>query len=850
MRAERILALLAALLALALPAVAGAQIGFRAASVAPAASGNTLTLAVPAGTTAGDVMIASLGFRPCNLINNTICTRTISAPAGWTLVTSIDQRSGGGTGGYGLRLYVYLRVVTAAEPAAYTWTLSGTPTPTGFIGGILTFSGVDTASPIVAQAGQATANGQNHAAPSIDTGSVTNTMLVSTHVALSSGTWTVPAGMTERIDHATLATPNDLGISLSMNTEPRSAGGATGTRTAVLSNPPVGDTGAAHLLALRPASNVLSLLGGFNAFETSTPAGSISGVIKTKIAGAPFTLAVVALTAARTAVQPLFVGTVTVELLDATDNSGALNAATGCRSSWTPLPAAAPNPSFTLADAGRINVSFNAAVARREVRVRITHSTPLGPIVGCSNDAFALRPSAFVGLAASDSNDSSAGTARLLNNASATSGVVHRAGRPFSVQAQAVNADGSTVSSGYNGTPALTVAGCVQPAGCTAGVLSSALAASNGVVGGTATYAEAGVISATLIDSEFAAVDVNDSSAAERTIASAAVTIGRFVPDAYRLTATLTPQFAAPVCGAGPGTQLFVYAGQPFSFGTAPRVLATPINAAGQPLANARPRFGPSAVSATLSAAGAPLALSGTPTVSNVTAAATATIDFAPGAFSFVRGNAPVASFTPALTMTVDVADATETATAGNGVIGDEATLTIGPIAFAGGAGTVHYARVQLTPTVGDIRRDLAVPLAILTYNGLGWVPLAAAANCFSAAATAFAYGAPTGALAGSGGAFNCGTRVGGPVTTASGRATIVLPKPANAGSTQPAAMTMTLNLLSTAAGSSCSALGVATPATTAAMPWLANPDGSNPAARVTWNRARGDLLQVRERFD
>jgi MSHA biogenesis protein MshQ len=850
MRAERVARWLAAALAIALAAPAAAQIAYRSGASASTSSGSSIAIVVPAGTSVGDVMIAGVGFRPCSSTSGRNCTKTIAADPDWTLLAAIDQRAGGGTGGYGLRLFIYYRVVDGSEAASYTWSAGGSPASTGIVGGILTFSGVDASNPIVAHAGQATANGQNHTAPSINTGTVANTMLVSTHVALSSGTWTVPAGMTERIDRASVATPNDLGISLEMNTEPRAATGNTGTRTAVLSNPPVGDTGAAHMLALRPAPNPASALGGFNAFETSTPAGSLSGVIKTKIAGAAFTLALVALNASRTALATGFTGTVTVDVLDATDNSGALNATTGCRSSWSTLQTVTPNPAFGAADNGRINVGFNVAVARRELRVRVTYISGTTTIVGCSNDAFAVRPAGFVALAATDDTDATAGTARVLNNANATSGVVHRAGRAFTVLARAVNADGATTTAGYDGGPTLAVSSCVQPAGCTAGALTASLTATNGTVAGSATYSEAGVIAVALSDSDFAAIDAADSSVAERTATSAAATFGRFVPDAYRLAVAVAPQFGAPLCGAGPATQSFVFAGQPFSFATTPRVLATPINAAGQALANARPRFGPDAVSAALTASGAPLAFSGAPSASSVTATATATIDFAPGSFSFVRGAAPVASFTPALSMTVDVADATETGTAGNGVIADEATLAIGPIAFAGGAGTVHYARLQLAPAVGDMRRDLVVPLAVLTYNGLGWVPLAAAANCVTAGATAFAYSQPTGALADGAGAFNCGTRVVSPVTTSNGRAAVPLPKPANTGTTQPAAMTMTLNVLAVAAGSSCSALGTATPATTAAMPWLANPDGTNPAARVTWNRVRGDLVQLRERFD
>lgn len=847
--ARRVLRAAGACALLLVAHAAQAQIAYRSGASAAVGSGSSLTINVPAGTTLDDVMIASVTFRPCSSTNNNACTKNISAPSGWTLVDSRDQRTGGGTGGYGIRLFVYQRVVTGSTPASYTWTFSGSPALTGASGGILTFSGVDTSNPIVATADQANSAGQNHTAPSVNTGTVTNTMLVSTHAALSSGTWTRPSGMTERIDRSSLSAPNDLGLSLEINTEARAAAGATGSRTAVMSNPPVGDTGVGHMLALRPEAPVAAVPGGFNAFETSTAAGAITGVIRTKVAGTAFSLAVVALNATRTAVLTTFTGTVTVELLDAENNSGALNATTGCRSSWTGIGTVSPNPTFAAGDNGRDTVSFSAPNAWREVRVRVTYTSGGTTIVGCSTDSFAIRPSAFTSVQATDGSDTTTGVTRVLDNASATSGVVHRAGRAFSMLGSAVSATGTTTT-GYDGTPALAVTGCTLPAGCTAGTFTSALTAVSGSITGTANYSEAGVITATLTDTTFAAIDAADSTLAERTITSGAITIGRFVPHAYRLTASTTPAFAPPLCGGGPASQSFVFAGQGFSLGTAPAVLATPVNFAGQVLANARPRFGIAAVTSSLSATGAPVALSGSISASAVATAATATISLTGTSFSFARGTTPVASFTPTISMSVDVSDTTETATAGNTAIGDEATLTIGPIAFSPAASPFYYGRIQLYPTVGDYRRDLVVPLEVQAWNGLGWMPLPAAAACISAGATTFAYSEPTGGLAGGGGAFNCATRVAATVTTVNGRAAITLANPPNTGTTQPSAMTLTLNLLPAASGQSCSALNTSTAATTAGMPWLASPAGANPSARVTWGRTRGDAAYVRERFD
>ena len=159
--------------------------------------------------------------------------------------------TGGGTGGFGNRLFVYYRVA-AAEPASYVWTISGAPGHGGALGAIATFQGVDISSPIVAESGQATPSAFSHTAPSVDTGTLTETMLVATFSAGSAATWTAPGGMTEIVDAASVAVPNNVGLSLHMAYESRAAAGLTGTRTATYSNPPAADTGATHLLALRP----------------------------------------------------------------------------------------------------------------------------------------------------------------------------------------------------------------------------------------------------------------------------------------------------------------------------------------------------------------------------------------------------------------------------------------------------------------------------------------------------------------------------------------------------------------------------------------------------------------------
>src|SRR5882762_6193347 len=141
----------------------------------------------PPGTVAGDVMIASIAFAPS--------TSTITPPAGWTLVRRIDQ----GSSTYSLA--IYQRVADASDASVSSYTFVSVAV-NGWVGGIQSFSGVDTTNPIVVDGGQVTASSTTHATPSgLTTGAVANTLLVTTHM-VNRGTitgWTPPAGMTKTL---------------------------------------------------------------------------------------------------------------------------------------------------------------------------------------------------------------------------------------------------------------------------------------------------------------------------------------------------------------------------------------------------------------------------------------------------------------------------------------------------------------------------------------------------------------------------------------------------------------------------------------------------------------------------
>ncbi|HEV7913919.1 MAG TPA: DUF6701 domain-containing protein, partial [Albitalea sp.] len=365
------------------------------------------------------------------------------------------------------------------------------------------------------------------------------------------------------------------------------AGGAH-TTAATYSNPAGGTIGyeltntdfvqtAFHSAAVPSGTTILwtrpgAAPGGFNAFDTATAAGSITGTIHTKVSGSAFNLAVVALNSTKTAVATTFTGDVKVELLNAADNSGALNAGTGCRSTWTAAIQSA-TLTFNSADLGRDNVPFTETNAWRDLRVRVSYpATGSATVVACSTDNFAIRPSGFAaaGFGATDADWQTAGAARTLANAGAAGGNVHKAGRPFTVGATAVNAAGATTTN-YTGTPTALVSACAGTA-CTAsfGTLSVNLAATAGVISNTtASYSEVGAFNLQLSDSSFASVDGSDgSTAAELAIVSPTIVVGRFVPDHFDLALLVTPvlkTFDTTACA----TRSFTYVGQPFGYVTA-----------------------------------------------------------------------------------------------------------------------------------------------------------------------------------------------------------------------------------------------------------------------------------------
>ncbi|TAK92414.1 MAG: hypothetical protein EPO06_00980 [Burkholderiaceae bacterium] len=585
--------------------------------------------------------------------------------------------------------------------------------------------------------------------------------------------------------------------------------------------------------------------GGFNAYETTTAAGAITGIIKTKIAGSSFNLDLIALNTAKTAILTTFTGAVKVELLNASDNSAALDA-NNCRSSWTTIQTLA-NPTFVAGDNGRKTVAFQENNAWQNVRVRISYpATGVATAIGCSTDNFAIRPSSFASVSINDADWQTAGTTRTLTNTAASGGNVHKAGRPLNLQATAVNALGvPTTTTNYTGTPTATLSACAGTAcSATLGTLTLGAAAVAGVINtNTASYSEVGAFSMQLSDQTFANVDAADSTTAERYITSSTVNVGRFVPDHFDLTVLATPQlltFGSATCGS----RSFTYIGQPFGYATVPQMTITAKNFSGATTvtyqgalwkliaSNATQTYAP--LSPTVP--GLDVSLSGTPTV---TAGSNGVGSFSANAadqLTYVRSvTAPQNSFNANITLTVDVSDNSESGVSGNGTIASSAALLFNGsgsgIAFDAG-NTFRYGRLRLSNAFGSERLRLPVPGQLQTWNGTGFVNAGDSCTTLAASAVSLTFGGTGNNLAA------CETQVS---MTAGAPATLQLSAP---GVGNDGWVDLRINLSSSASGTTCTS---ATPAaaTTANKTWLrGNWGGGNydkdPTARARFGAYKG----------
>lgn len=297
------------------------------------------------------------------------------------------------------------------------------------------------------------------------------------------------------------------------------------------------------------AFTVASSGGSFDAVESG---GAVGAQLYTKLAGTSFSFDILATNLARLAINTSFTGTVKVELMNATDDSGALDS-NGCRSTWT-TAAALPDQVFSGGNNGRISINTSYVNALRVARFRVSYpATGTATHIGCSSDAFSIRPLA---LALSSS----------MNNGSNTGTPILAAGTSFTMIATAI--------AGYGGTPQLGTA-TAHTGAATTGTISGAFAAANsgtGVSTGTNfSYSEVGNFRYAMnevYDNSFTAVDQPTDCTSDFSnspdgngrygcsFGNTANTqwIGRFVPAYFDVT----------VKQQGCDADGFTYSGQPF----------------------------------------------------------------------------------------------------------------------------------------------------------------------------------------------------------------------------------------------------------------------------------------------
>jgi RHS repeat-associated protein len=195
----------------------------------------SLTLTRPAGTVAGDVLVASIV---------TSTAAAITAPTGWVQAA---RKSTTGT-----TTTVYARTATGSDPSNWVFTFA---TSTRAAGGLSAYTGADPTSPIedVATNTNTSPTVTVQVSQSVDTVGPNRTLITITGTA--TGTTTTPhAGMTERADTATTnATGN---VTVHTADQAIAVAGTTGTRTATSATPARSTTVTIALTAEQVTSNL------------------------------------------------------------------------------------------------------------------------------------------------------------------------------------------------------------------------------------------------------------------------------------------------------------------------------------------------------------------------------------------------------------------------------------------------------------------------------------------------------------------------------------------------------------------------------------------------------------------
>ena len=236
MRASVLVTVLVALVLMLSAGPAQATIYFRSASTAQTGSGATsVTVNLPTGTVAGDVMIATVDAEG---------SAAFTAPSGWS---STGLFAGASFFGYSA---VYFKVATASEPSSYTWTLGTSRKATAKIASYVGVSG----TPIETSATNGAGSGTSASTTSVTTTAANSMVVLAVSAdAAASFTITAPAGTSNRATTYTSGTGTVVGSQLADFVQ--AVAGATGTKTFTLSTSAPWGTIAA---ALKPGTGALA----------------------------------------------------------------------------------------------------------------------------------------------------------------------------------------------------------------------------------------------------------------------------------------------------------------------------------------------------------------------------------------------------------------------------------------------------------------------------------------------------------------------------------------------------------------------------------------------------------------
>ncbi|OGA41330.1 MAG: hypothetical protein A3G26_10940 [Betaproteobacteria bacterium RIFCSPLOWO2_12_FULL_65_110] len=640
------------------------------------------------------------------------------------------------------------------------------------------------------------------------------------------------------------------------------------TLTATITAPTRADTSSAVPLAAAVVG------GGFNACDVGTACTNSTPptYVHTKLAGTTFSLDLVALKTDGSR-DTSYNSTVSVELLNSSDNSGTLDS-DQCNSSWSPVLTLSPDPAFVPSDNGLITVGpFNVPNAYREARVRVTNVGGASRR-SCSSDNFAIRPTAFSVTSTDATNTGTSGTPAI------------KTGANFNLTAASIV--------GYDGTPAIDNTKVVGTpnAGAIGGSFSAAPVLTGTASGNAFFYSEAGNVGLNayaVYDSAFTIVDQPSGGCTADfsnslvggkygcSFGSVAVAqstgvsgFGRFVPDNFNVSYN-TPSFAT-ACGT------FSYVGAPVLYSVAPVITVTARNGTSNGLTNATTtnyagaymklanasltpatqaarysRFDALGGGATpaLDTAGLP-ATAGDPVIGTFTnGVGTLTFGSGTGLVLTRSTTAPNAPFDADIALALNVIDTDLVAFAGNPASFGAATSGNG-IAFNAGK-PMRFGILKLDSAYGSELLPIRVPVRAMYWNGSGW-QTNSADSCTGIPAGALVLGNYGGGLNGT----NMGAShlPGSATTLSSGTATFTVTKPS------PVALgsvDFAINLGATSGDANC--IGAGMTATGANLPWLrgswaapancsgAPAYGQDPNARLTFGSSRSPFIYLREMY-